>query len=41
MENSLRISSDLVSGTGMTGTVNRQPGNKVDHHHYELAGDDL
>ena len=35
MESSLRISLDLVSGTGMTGIVNRQPGNEVDHHHYE------
>ena len=28
-----RISLDLVSGTGMTGIVNRQPGNEVDNHH--------
>ena len=35
MESPLRISLDLVSGTGMTGIVNRQPGNEVDHHHDE------
>ena len=40
IEMSLRISLVLVSGTGMTGIVNRQPGNEVDHHH-ELVNDDF
>ena len=35
METSLRISLDLVSGTGMTGIVSRQPGNEFDHHRDE------
>ena len=36
MEISFRISLDLVSGTGMTGIVNKQPGNKVDHHDKQM-----